>query len=276
MSMEAENKAGKEPNRKKIAIIISIVVILLALLFSMWFFLRSNDSEEPTEPSQPEVTQEVTEEPTEAVTEPQMLPHMKELYEQNPDIVGWLTIADTKVDYPVMHTPDDGEKYLHRDFEGKYDFAGELFIEDDCSMDPESDNLIIYGHNMKNGTMFRPIMSYREESFWEDHKTMTFTTLYEERTYEVVAAFYDRVYYKYEDVFKFYQFIDAENEEDFNEAINYYKENACFDTGVVPAYGDRLLTLVTCTTSTNYDDGRFVVIAREVPEEIPEETTSVE
>ena len=96
---------------------------------------------------------------------------------------------------------------------------------------------------------------------------MTFTTLYEERTYEVVAAFYDRVYYKYEDVFKFYQFIDAENEEDFNEAINYYQKNSCIDTGIVPEYGDRLLTLVTCTTTTNYDDGRFVVIAREVPAE---------
>lgn len=273
MSMEADNQAAKGNNRKKIIVIVCIVLALLLLLLSLWFFLRPQEEPAPTEPSTEETT-EPTDPPTEGDTEPQMLPHMKELYDQNPDIVGWLTIEDTVVDYPVMHTPDDGEKYIHLTFDGHYSFAGELFIEDDCSMDPESDNLIIYGHNMKDGTKFRPIMSYRKADFWEEHKTMTFTTLYEERTYEVVAAFYDRVYYKHENVFKFYQFIDAEDEEDFNEAIAYYQRKAIVDTGVTPEYGDRLLTLVTCTSYT--DDGRFVVIAREVPEEVPEETTAEE
>ena len=275
MTMEAENQAPQPMDRKKVLIIAGIALAVLALLITLFLILRPKNEELPTEPT--EVTTEATEPTTEGPTEPQMLPHMKDLYDQNPDIVGWLTIPDTKVDYPVMHTPDDGEKYLHRDFEGKYDFGGELFIEDDCSMEPESDNLIIYGHNMKNGTMFRGITEYRDEAFWQEHKTMTFTTLYEERTYEVVAAFYDRVYLKSDTCFKFYQFIDAETEEDFNEAIEYYKANDRYDTGVVPQYGDRLLTLVTCTTVTNYDDGRFVVIAREVPaSEITEDATEAE
>ena len=268
MTMEAENQAPQPMDRKKILIIAGIVLAVLALVITLWLILRPGKEELPTEPATDatEVTTEaLTEEPTEEVTEPEMLAHMKELYDQNPDVVGWLTIPDTKVDYPVMYTPEDGEKYLHRDFDGKYDFGGELFIEDDCSLDPESDNLIIYGHNMKNGTMFRGITEYRDEAFWQDHKTMTFTTLYEERAYEVVAAFYDRVYLKSDDCFKFYQFIDAETEEDFDEAIEYYKANDRYDTGVMPQYGDSLLTLVTCTTVTNYDDGRFVVIAREVP-----------
>lgn len=263
MSMEADNQAAKGSNRKKIIVIVCIALALLLLLLSLWFFLGKDEEPAPTEPSTEETTEEPTEPPTEGVTEPQMLPHMKELYDQNPDIVGWLTIEDTVVDYPVMYTPDDGEKYIHLTFEGTYSFAGELFIEDDCSMDPESDNLIIYGHNMKDGSMFRTILSYRKADFWEEHKTMTFTTLYEERTYEVVAAFYDRVYYKHENVFKFYQFIDAEDEEDYAEAVAYYKKKALVDTGVTPEFGDRLLTLVTCTSYG--DDGRFVVIAREVP-----------
>lgn len=275
MTMEAENQAPQPMDRKKVLIIAGIALAVLALVIALWLILRPTNEELPTEPT--EVTTEATEPTTEGPTEPQMLPHMKDLYDQNPDIVGWLTIPDTKVDYPVMHTPDDGEKYLHRDFEGNYDFGGELFIEDDCSMEPESDNLIIYGHNMKNGTMFRGITEYRDEAFWQEHKTMTFTTLYEERTYEVVAAFYDRVYLKSDDCFKFYQFIDAETEEDFTEAIEYYKANDRYDTGVEPQYGDRLLTLVTCTTVTNYDDGRFVVIAREVPAvETTEDATEAE
>ena len=280
MTMEAENQAPQPMDRKKVLIIAGIALAVLALVIALWLILRPNNEELPTEPATEATTEAVTEAtteaPTEATTEPQMLAHMKELYDMNPDVVGWLTIEDTKVDYPVMHTPDDGEKYLHMDFDGKYDFGGELFIEDDCSMDPESDNLIIYGHNMKNGTMFRAITEYRDEAFWQDHKTMTFSTLYEERTYEVVAAFYDRVYLKSDTCFKFYQFIDAETEEDFNEAIEYYKANDRYETGVMPQYGDKLLTLVTCTTVTNYDDGRFVVIAREVPAENVEEATEVE
>jgi len=198
-------------------------------------------------------------------TEPVMLPEMAALYEENPDVVGWIRIDNTKLDYPVMFTPDDEERYLRADLEGNFDMSGLPFIDKDCSMDPESDNLIIYGHNMQNGTAFRALMSYANQSFWEEHPTIYLSTLYEERTYEIIAAFYDRVYYKNEDVFKFYQFIDYETEEEFNEAIANYQDKAQYDTGVTAEYGDRLITLVTCAYHVN--NGRFVVVAREVTEE---------
>lgn len=197
--------------------------------------------------------------------EAQILPRLAELYEQNPDLAGWIQIADTVIDYPVMFTPEDGEKYIYADFEGHFDVEGLPFIEDDCSMDPESDNLIIYGHNMKNGTMFASLMDYADKSYWEEHPVITFSTLYEEREYEIVAAFYDRVYYKYENCFKFYQFIDAEDEEHFAEALTYYKDNALYDTGVSAEYGDRLITLVTC--AYHVENGRFVVVARAAADE---------
>lgn len=267
---------NSDPNRRKgldagsIAVICIGAVVTIALILALIFVLKPVEKPKPTEPPT-----EATEPATEA-TEPalrEMLPHMAELYAQNPDIVGWMTMEDTVLDYPVMQTPDDPEKYLHLDFDGTYDFAGELFIDARCTLDfdfvdetdTESDNLIVYGHNMKNGTMFRPILNYKKEAYWKEHPTFTFTTLYEERTYEVVAAFYDRVYYKYEDVFKFYQFIDAEEEADFDEAVNYYHEKARYDTGVTPEYGDKLITLVTC--SSYVDNGRFVVIGRMVTEE---------
>ena len=183
------------------------------------------------------------------------------LHEQNSDLAGWIRIEDTVVDYPVMFTPEDGEKYIYADFKGKFDKAGLPFIEDDCSMEPESDNIIIYGHNMKNGSMFASLMDYEKRKYWEEHPIISFSTLSEEREYEIVAAFYDKVYYEHETCFKFYQFINAENEAHFEEAYDYYKKKALYDTGVTAEYGDHLLTLVTC--AYHIENGRFVVVARE-------------
>lgn len=272
----SEERAKRPVNKITVILCCVAAVILLALV--VMIIMMGNQEEEviTTEPptavptTEPVVVETVAEtEPVE--TEPVMLEEMAALYEQNPDVIGWLRIDDTQLDYPVMFTPEDEEKYLRADFEGNYHTSGLPFIDKDCSMDPESDNIIIYGHNMQNGTAFRTLMSYKDQSFWEEHPTIYFSTLYEERTYEIIAAFYDRVYYKYEDVFKFYQFIDYETEEEFNEAISNYQAKAEYDTGVTAEYGDRLLTLVTCSYHHKY--GRFVVVAREVTENSSAEET---
>lgn len=191
----------------------------------------------------------------------QMLQNMESYYEENSDIVGWLKIEGTKIDYPVMYTPDDPEKYIDLDYNGNPSSGGALFIDAKCSMEPESDNLLIHGHNMKDETMFGSLINYDMKDYWKEHPKISFTTLYEEREYEIVAAFYDRVYYTHEDCFKYYQFIDAENETAFNEAITYFKDNALYDTGVTAQYGDKLITLSTC--AYHVDNGRFVVVAKE-------------
>ena len=176
----------------------------------------------------------------------------------NADTIGWLRIDGTVIDYPVMHTPTDPEKYLHTNFKREYSFGGIPFIDANCSAD--SDNLLIYGHNMLDGSMFRSLPKYESKSYWQAHPTIHFDTLYEEGEYEVLAAFYDRVYYTYENCFKFYQFIDAADEADFNNAISNFRSKALYDTGVTAAYGDKLITLVTC--AYHVEDGRFVVVAR--------------
>jgi len=187
-----------------------------------------------------------------------ILPQYEALYAQNSDLFGWLTIEGTKIDYPVMHAPTEREKYLHANFEGEYSYPGTPFLDETCTAD--SDNLLIYAHNMPNGTMFRNLMNYQEKNFWQAHPTIRFNTLYEEQEFEVLAAFYDRVYYKTENVFKFYQFIDAVDEADYDDAISQFKEKALYDTGVEASYGDQLITLVTCAYHT--DNGRFVVVAK--------------
>ena len=285
---------NKKPFHSKIKlnktawILSGIAVALLILVIVLLLLLPKAPAEEV--PAESAVTVAVTEaptaeptaaptEPTETVpaeTEPPMLPKMAELYAENPDIIGWITIPGTKVDYPVMLTPDEPEKYIHRNFKGHHSIGGVPFMEDECSMDPESDNLIIYGHNMKNGTQFKDLMNYTMKKYWEEHPQILFSTLYEERTYEIISAFYDKVYTTKDKVFKFYQFIDAKDEADFEYAVKYFKENGEYDTGVTAQYGDKLIMLVTC--SYHIDDGRFVVVAKEitpeVPETVPAETTN--
>lgn len=264
--MNKEKNTAK--NNKTAIVLAGIAGVLLLGVIAMLLLIPKND-EDVTVPSETTLATETVPTETETTipeeTTPTMLENMKALYEQNPDIVGWVRIDDTKLDYPVMYTPDDEEKYIYANFEGKYDIAGLPFVDKDCSMDPESDNIIMYGHNMRNGTAFATIMKYADKSFWEKHPTIYFSTLYEERTYEVIAAFYDRVYYNYEDCFKFYQFIDAEDEEHFNDAMMNYKQKALYDTGVTAEYGDQFITLVTC--SYHHEHGRFVLVGRLVNDE---------
>lgn len=111
---------------------------------------------------------------------------------------------------------------------------------------------------------FRELFQYEDPDYWRAHPTIRLATEYEDREFEILAVFRDRVYYKSETVFKFYNFIDAEDETAYNEAVANYKAKSMYDTGVNPEYGDQLITLVTCAYHT--DNGRFVVVACEKSE----------
>lgn len=267
-------------NKKKLIIMICCaVVVLLAVALALIILLPGRNVvpevtlPQQTEPQQTEPsgvpedpTEPSSEEPTEPViVVPEKVQQLNALHLENPDVVGWVRIDDTNIDYPVMYTPDDPEKYIHMDFYGDYSFAGLPFMEDACSLDPESENLIIYGHNMNNGTMFKHLHKYKDEEFFQEHPLIYYANLEEERTYEIFAVLEDRVYYTYEDVFKFYQFIEIDDEETFNEGISYFKEHSLYDTGITPEYGDQFITLVTCAYHHRY--GRIVVVGRLVTQE---------
>ena len=209
-----------------------------------------------TEPMSNDAEQSAPEE-TEPVVKT-ILPKYADLVVQNPELFGWIRIEDTVLDYPVMRSTMDNEKYLYANFEGEYSFAGTPFADNKC--DSDSDNLVIYGHNIKDGSMFRSLFKYEKESYWKKHPTIMYSDLYEDYEYEVLAVFYDRIYKKTEDVFKFYQFIDAENEAEFDYAVSQLKSKSLYDTGVEAQYGDHLITLVTC--AYHVENGRFVVVAR--------------
>lgn len=184
-----------------------------------------------------------------------------EYYKQNKDMAAWLTIPGMDIDYPVMQTPGDEEYYLRRGFDKKKDRNGCLILDTDSSLSPLGTNLMIHGHNMKSGKMFGTLTEYANEEFYKEHKTITLYTEECEKTYEVMAVFYSQVYRKSDHVFKFYQFFQADTEEEFQDFYDNVKKMSEYDTGVTAEFGDHFLTLVTC--SYHVDNGRFVVVAKE-------------
>ena len=272
-----ENQKGRK--NSPVSRLLVVVALVSALIFGVTVFsalrnrialkrMAAETARETTPistsaPAETTVPTQVTVPPTTAATVPpteprEVLPRLQEQYEKNPDLAGWLTIPGTRIDYPVMYSPDEPERYLHANFEVSYSFAGLPFIDAAC--DPESGNRIIYAHNMLDGSMFRTLLKYQQKDFWQRNPVISFSTLYEEQEYEVVAAFYDKVYKKSDTNFKFYQFYDTSDQSSFDEAMAYYREHALYDTGVTAQCGDLFLTLVTCAYQT--ENGRFVVVAR--------------
>jgi len=201
-----------------------------------------------------------TAEPTEA---PYVSPYA-DFFASYPDAVAWLEIPDTNISYPVMWTPGDETKYLYLNYDGTKNQNGSLLLDTDSSLSPITTNLIIHGHNMKSGAMFGTLMNYKDQTYCEQHKEMLLYTADGERKYEVIAAFRSKVYLTTDKVFKYYKFFQANTEDEFNNFYNNIKKMSLYDTGVTAEFGDRFITLSTCTSYT--DNGRFVVVAKEVTE----------
>lgn len=197
------------------------------------------------------------------IQESSILTKYAALYEENNDLIGWLSIEGMKIDYPVMQC-EDNEYYLHHSFYGEEDKYGCLFVKDIADVDTPGTNFIIYGHNMKDGSMFGDLDLYKKEDFCKEHSVISFDTLYEQRTYEVMAVFTSQVYGQHDDVFKYYNFYEAESPEEFATFYETVKKLSFYDTGVEAEYGDTFLTLSTC--AYHVKDGRLVLVAKRVTE----------
>lgn len=186
----------------------------------------------------------------------------RRLHEKNKDFAGWIQIPDTTIDYPVMYVADDNDTYLYANFNKEYDAGGTPFIDGYCSLEPVSDNLIIYGHHMNDNSMFQPLMNYKDKDFYEKHSTFYFDMLKERGTYEIVAVILTRALAEDEEGFRYYGQLDFPDEETFNNYMDNIHRLQLYDTGKTAAYGDKLITLSTCEYSQ--EDGRLAVIARKL------------
>ncbi|NLD19512.1 MAG: class B sortase [Clostridiales bacterium] len=187
-----------------------------------------------------------------------------DMYLANKDIIGWIKIKDTKIDYPVMQTQDNPEYYIHRNFKKEVTDAGTPFMDGVSDIFIPTSNFMIYGHNMKNGTMFHDLLQYKDKSFFKQHKTFKFDTIYKggQGKYAVVAAGYSQIYSADSTKFKYYQHAGMTSESDFNEFIRGVKSLSEYDTGVTTEYGDQLVTLSTC--AYHVKNGRFFVVAKRI------------
>lgn len=190
-----------------------------------------------------------------------VLPEYETLYNKNKKLIGWLKIDDTIIDYPVMQTANN-EYYLDHNFNQEEDRNGCIFMDYQCDVVRGCDNIILYGHHMKSGKMFGTLNKYSKKSYYEEHPVVQFDTIYEKGTYQVMYVFRSKVYSEEDVTFKYYQFINAASEKEFNSAMNEMAALSLYDTGVTAVYGDKLLTLSTC----DYQEkkGRFVVVAKKI------------
>ena len=188
-----------------------------------------------------------------------MLTRYYALYERNNDMSGWLKIDGTCIDYPVMYKDDESNAYyLHRNFDGEDNSAGMPFLDYQCDRDGKSQNIIIYAHNMRNGTMFHELLNYKDKDFEAAYPYISFDTLYERRQYQIFAAFSTAI--GSEDEFRYYEFINAENNDEFNAFVDECISHSFYSTDIRPEYGDELITLSTCSYSRNNE--RFVVVGK--------------
>ncbi len=186
----------------------------------------------------------------------------KDNFLSNEDMIAWLQIPDTTIDYPVMWTPEDENYYLYRDFDGSKNKNGCLLLDTDSSLEPLTTNLIIHGHNMRSGAMFGNLTDYENEDYFKNHKQITLYTKDCQRNYEIIAVFRSQVFKKTDEVFKFYKFFQADTQEEFDDFYQNIKAMSLYDTNVTAQFGDHFLTLSTCVY--HVEQGRFVVVAKEI------------
>lgn len=188
------------------------------------------------------------------------LERYQELFDMNNDMYGWISIDGTNINYPVMYVPGEKDYYLKRNFKKEYSAYGVPYIAEHCDPVEPDDNVIIYGHHMKNGSMFSDLMKYDDKKFFLAQKTFNFDSLTETAMYEIIAVFKTTVYD--DSVFKFYEFAKAQTKEEFDSYVAKCKELSLYETGVNAEYGDKLLTLSTCEYSRK--NGRMVIVAKKV------------
>ena len=183
--------------------------------------------------------------------------NIEELYNINNNLVGWLKIENTSIDYPVMQTKNRPNYYLRRNFYKEYSIMGTPYIAEQCDLN-KSDNLIVYGHHINGNKMFGELEKYKKEEFYKNHSIIKFYTKDEIQEYKIISVFKTVAHTGFE----YYKYYNFKNESEFNTFIEKCKKLAFYNIEDTASYGDKLITLSTCEYSQ--DNGRLVVVAKKI------------
>ncbi|MBN6206416.1 class B sortase [Ralstonia pickettii] len=176
------------------------------------------------------------------------------LLAQNDELVGWITIEDTQIDYPILKA-DNNNDYLRRDFYKEYNILGSIFMDFRNDIASNDLNTIVYGHRTKDGSMFEGLTNYQDEEFFESHSTFTFDTLYESYEAEVFAVYITLTDFDYIQT-------NFETTEQYEALLTEIEEKSIYDTDIEIGPTDRILTLSTCDYALDDNNGRLVVQAK--------------
>lgn len=244
-----------------LALVVSISLFMIVRHFSekkkaadsysdmMEFVIKDDTGEiQPAEPSDTDETETATDSTTESEGDEQTITiDFEQLLAKYPDAVGWLYCEGTPINYPVMQS-NDNNYYLRRLPDGTYNTAGSLFADYRCGAIGETSNYIIYGHNMKNGTMFSSLIKYKSQSYYDEHPVLYLFTPEGEYRIELIAGFVSKptgeVY---------------TTEQTYEQVLEYCSKST-FVSNVSPGQEDVYITLSTC--SYEYKNARYVVIGR--------------
>ena len=178
------------------------------------------------------------------------------LQEQNPDVYAWITVPGTQIDYPILQSPDDNSYYLTHTIDGEEKTGGAIFTENYNHTDMEDPNTVIYGHDMRNGSMFQNLLNYQDREFFDENREVIIYTPDAIRHYKIFAA------YLYDDrhLLQSFNFHNTDVYRQYLDSIFSIRDmNACIDTSVEVDTDDKIITLSTCYGSQS--DRRYLVQA---------------
>jgi len=176
------------------------------------------------------------------------------LLEQNDDVVGWITVDGTQIDYPILQG-ETNETYLRHNFYGEESRAGSIFLDYRNDIDSLGYNTIVYGHRMKDGSMFQHLTKFSNKDFFDEHRTFTFDTLYESYEGEIFAV------YKTMTNFNYIQ-TEFDNDSEFDMFLMEIMKRSEHTADVDLTDADKIITLSTCDYQLDKLDGRLVVHAK--------------
>lgn len=246
---------------KKIIYKFAIILLLGIMLISSYFIFKELKQNKEQENTFDELVQIIEDSNKDEREENKNQVTLNSLYKINNDLIGWIRIENTTIDYPVMKS-NIKNYYLRKDFYKKYSSYGTPFLADSC--DKTSDNIIIYGHHMGNSKMFGALEDYKSKDFYNSHKIIDFYTLQDNETikdeYEIFSVFKTVLYDS--NSFKYYNYTNFNSKIEFDSFINKTKELVLYNTEITPQYKDKLITLSTCEYS--HKNGRLVIVARQI------------
>lgn len=182
-----------------------------------------------------------------------------ELNRQNPDMVGWLGVPNTRIDYPVMQSVDSPDFYLKHNFEKESSSYGVPYVAEGCDLKEGCDNMVVYGHHMKDGSMFTDLMKYEQQSFFEQNPIIYFDTLEEMGEYQIIGVL---AVPAVRGEAEFYNKMEAATPYDYSSYVAEVKRRSHYETGEMAVYPEQLLTLITCEYTV--EEGRFIIVAKKI------------